>query len=466
MKALIILLFFILNNQIVYNNKNKEFYSTDDISNTLSVELTFTRNIVDKMQSELSSFNNDTSNTPPTITPTPSDTPVTKTEQLSKASDISNTKPSEISTIINDKSDIKPSEISTSINDKSDNKPSEISITINDISNAISSDTSDNTNSKLLSTIPTTTPTPVFFELCILQARIIDNLLKIYATTTTEIKRLSYINITISLYKNINALRFLQDKKLYYKNHPVTLYRDESESLAVGKIFELTSKQIFPNEDTIIIDNKKTSQYEMKLLNNNENILNTKENENMISNGEMIDLSINKDFDAINIYTIASPSSLDCDFTLSSRTKILEEDTEINLRFTQRDNINNYVNAKCKLSGTNSQISCTFSPKVNNYYCLDSFIGISDQGIFYIEPEDSENYFKINCEKKEDSNLATILISVGAALLGIIIVIIVIVCIKKRKNSFEYTPKKRKDRRLDDASDEGMGISWNARGSY
>ena len=161
--------------------------------------------------------------------------------------------------------------------------------------------------------IPTTIPNPIittiiypnpFFEFCILQSRIINNHLKLFVTIPIQLYKLPYINITISLYKNLNALRFLQENKLYYKDHPVTLYRNESESnesesLEAGKIFELTSKELFPNEDTIVIDLKSSSEYEMKLLNNNNNILNTKENEKMISNGETIDFSTNENFTSL-----------------------------------------------------------------------------------------------------------------------------------------------------------------------
>ena len=302
--------------------------------------------------------------------------------------------------------------------------------------------------------IPTTIPNPIlttiiypnpYFELCILQSRIINKHLKLFVTIPIQIYKLPYINITISLYKNLNSLRFLQENKLYYKDHPVTLYRNESESLEAGKIFELTSKDSFPNEDTIVIDLKSSSEYEMKLLNNDNNILNTKENEKMISNGEIIDFSKNENFTSLTTYTIASLSSIDCDFKLTSRSEIKEENQKINLAFAQKDNTNNKIRAQSTISSANNQISGKFEEKINNYYYLDSYIGVSDQGIFYITPEDSENYFNINCEiEKGGPNLSRILIIVGAVLLGVIIIIVVIVCIKKRKSSYEYNPKEIK----------------------
>ena len=285
--------------------------------------------------------------------------------------------------------------------------------------------------------IPTTIPNPIittiiypnpYFELCILQSRIINNHLKLFVTIPIQLYKLPYINITISLYKNLNAFRFLQENKLYYKDHPVTLYRNESESLEAGKIFELTSKELFPNEDTIVIDLKSSSEYEMKLLNNDNNILNTKENEKMISNGEIIDFSTNENFTSLTTYTIASLSSIDCDFKLTSRSEIKEENQNINLAFAQKDNTNNKISAQSTLSSTNNQISGKFEEKIDNYYYLDSYIGVSEQGIFYITPEDSENYFKINCEiEKGGPNLSKILIIVGAVLLRVIIIIVVIV---------------------------------------
>lgn len=187
----------------------------------------------------------------------------------------------------------------------------------------------------------------------------------------------------------------------------------------------------------------------------------------MISNGEMIDFSINKTFEKMNIYTIASSSSMECDFKLSSRTKILEDDKEINLKFIQRDNANNNIYAKSTLSSIDSQISGSFNQNVNNYYYLDSFIGLSEHGFFYIEPEDSKNYFKIHCQTKKKSNLAKILIPIFAVLLVIVVVIIIIVCIRKRRNSFEYNPKIRNEKKLQgDSSMEGLDISWNARRNF
>ena len=92
------------------------------------------------------------------------------------------------------------------------------------------------------------------------------------------------LKISYILYQNGN-IRNLQGI------NEIELSINENNNIEPNKIYELTSKEEFNDKDRIIIVSQKTSDYETKVLNNNNKILDTSENEKMIKNGEMIDLS-------------------------------------------------------------------------------------------------------------------------------------------------------------------------------
>ena len=174
-----------------------------------------------------------------------------------------------------------------SINPNDYNSSEETNITsLNIISNENTSELTS-LNIKIPSEFQTEKPTSKtvinnpFYQLIILQVRIIKNLLKIFIIISTKIKNPSIFKISIDLYKSGNS-RNLQETSL--KNHQVDLYLNENNELEPGKIYELTSQEEFNNSDRVVVNIKSNSDYEIKLLNNNNKVLDYQENEKMIKN--------------------------------------------------------------------------------------------------------------------------------------------------------------------------------------
>ena len=98
-----------------------------------------------------------------------------------------------------------------------------------------------------------------FFELYVVQVRIIDNKLKIYAFLLIKIENLVRITITIDLYTN-SSIRNLQEPS--QEKLEIDLYLNKNSDIQPGKIFELTSQEQFSESDRIVINKQKYSDYE------------------------------------------------------------------------------------------------------------------------------------------------------------------------------------------------------------
>ena len=275
-----------------------------------------------------------------------------------------------------------------------------------------------------------------FYEILILQVRIIQKLLKIFITISRKIEKFLSINISINVYKYKN-IRNLQE------NRKIDLYINQNNNIEPGKIIELTSKEEFSETDRIVLNCEKTSEYNMKVLNNNNKFLDTKENEIMIHNGEILDLSQNSTGYEFNNYIIES-SSKGCQFNLISKTTIKEQNLNIKLNFIEKNNNNNIINARCSLSNKNNNIIyCSLDDEVDNDYILDLYIGSGENGFFSITQDNTERTFSLNCsikKKKESSkskNIIVIIIAIILATLLITATIIVIICLIKRKKKKE-----------------------------
>ena len=275
-----------------------------------------------------------------------------------------------------------------------------------------------------------------FYEILILQVRIIQKLLKVFVTISRKIEKFLSINISINVYKYKN-IRNLQE------NRKIDLYINQNNNIEPGKIIVLNSKEEFSETDRIVLNCEKTSEYNMIVLNNNNKILDTKENEIMIQNGEILDLSQNSNGYEFNNYIIES-SSKGCQFNLISKTTIKEQNLNIKLNFIEKNNNNNIINARCSLSNKNNNIIyCSLDDEVDNNYILDLYIGSGENGFFSITQDNTERTFSLNCsikKKKESSkskNIIVIIIAIILATLLITATIIVIICLIKRKKKKE-----------------------------
>ena len=326
--------------------------------------------------------------------------------------------------------------------------------------NPLAYTTNSLTNSTYLNSIinPTEAPTislstshvinNPFFEVFILQVRIINGVLKIYVFISIKIKSPTRFRILIDSYKN-NNLRSLQDSTP--NSHEIDLYINENGEMEPGKIYELTSQEKFDKSDRVVVNLKSNSDYEMKVLNNNDKILDSQENEKMIGNGEIFDLSNNPSDYQVNNYIIES-SSMGCNFNLISKTTIKENNQKVSLNFTEKDNTNNNINIKCILSSEyNNKIPCSLNQNINKNFTLDSYAGSSDNGIYCITQENTDQNLQLNCliesRKKSESsnkNLIVILLIIGVLFIGVAIILIIMCCKKKQEHPIDSNQDKIK----------------------
>ena len=264
-------------------------------------------------------------------------------------------------------------------------------------------------------------------EMFILQVQIINKLLKVFLTLKEKILKDFHIKFSINLFKN--KQRNLQDSTS--ENQEVDLYLENDNDVESGNIVTLTSHEEFDNNDRVIINKQQSNDYQLTVLNNNDNILDTLENKKMIDNNEIIDFSgVNSDL-TINRYYIES-SSTGCSFDLVSKDTIKENNKEIYLTFIEKDNINNNINAKCTLSSNNDKkIPCSFEQDVDEKnYDLQSYVGSNGNDLFYIF-QDKDNY-QLSCSD-DGSKRLKIIIGIASGVVILLIVIITLCCCCKKK---------------------------------
>ena len=266
---------------------------------------------------------------------------------------------------------------------------------------------------------------------------------------SVNIANLYHITISIDLYKNYN-LRNLQSSII--RNKQLDLYIDENTNIEPGKIIKLKSKKEFDETDRIVVSQIKNNEYQTKVLNNDNKILDTKENSNMIKNNKIFDLS-KDNLKRANIYKINSVSS-GCEFDLTSDAQINQESQNFSLKFIENSNNNNAINEVCNLQkNNNNKIPCSLEEHVNQNYKLDSSTFSNEQNeIFTISPIYDEKSFKLCCENNDINginriNLGMIIIICGVLFLVIAftIIIVVICCKKERVNKIYNTQMKRDD---------------------
>jgi len=254
-------------------------------------------------------------------------------------------------------------------------------------------------------------------------------------TLTENIENGFHIKFKINLFKNKLRQRNLQESS---ETQEVDLYLDNVS----GGVATLTSQKEFAETDRVVVNKEQENdEYGLSVLNNDYNVLDTKANKQKIDNNEVVDFSeISSDF-STNKYYIES-SSTGCSFNLVSKNSIKENNKEVNLIFTQKDDTNNNINAKCTLSSSNDKnIPCSIEQELDEKnYDLQSYVGSSSNSLFYIFQ--ANDGYKLSCsEESKDKKKIIIIAAAGVVLLAIIITICCCCCKKKKVEKVENNEK-------------------------
>ena len=260
-----------------------------------------------------------------------------------------------------------------------------------------------------------------FFELFIVQVRLIKNKIRIFATVSIKIERAINITISVYLYKTSN-IRMLQENQV---NLTFTLAPQEP-----GKIFELSQDVPQDNNDRIesvdkvVIIPKKTTEFEINFLNNDERILDTSENEKMINNNEMPNFA-NTNYNNYQVYNYHIESSTTgCNFDLISSEQIQESKQEIYLNFSESWNRDYKLTAHCILSSQyGKKIPCSIGANIDQPYNLNSYAGNSIGHIYTITPNQNDKEFQLVCKYNSYTNLKKKSRSISKGIIAMIIIL-------------------------------------------
>ena len=249
----------------------------------------------------------------------------------------------------------------------------------------------------------------------------IKNKIRIFATVSIKIERAINITISVYLYKTSN-IRMLQENQV---NLTFTLAPQEP-----GKIFELSQDVPQDNNDRIesvdkvVIIPKKTTEFEINFLNNDERILDTSENEKMINNNEMPDFANtkNNNYQVYN-YHIES-STTGCNFDLISSEQIQESKQEIYLNFSEPWNSDHKLTSHCILSSQyGKKIPCSIGANIDQPYNLNSYVGNSTGHIYTITPNQKDKEFQLVCKYNSYTNLKKKSRSISKGIIAMIIIL-------------------------------------------
>ena len=316
-------------------------------------------------------------------------------------------------------------------------------------------------------TIPKTNTIPKtdIYQIFILQVRIINKKLTIYITLTIKVDKNFHIKLSVDITK-FKSLRNLQETQ---NNYEIDLYLNNDDPVEPGSIVSLSSEEKFDDNDRIVLNKKQNDEsFEMKVLNDDNKILDTEENEKMIEKNEIVDFSkINTNSNyKINEYHIES-STTGCNFNLISKNDIKENEQNIVLNFIDKDNTNNNINVKCSLVSDNQKnIPCSLEQEFNNKnYALDSYVGSNEGGLFYIYPDKDTYQLSCSKEKPGKKNYWMIIGIIAGGVVAIIIIIVLIICCKKKTSNNQNIQNTEKQLNKIDPTIKSIPVSFNNLGS-
>ena len=286
-----------------------------------------------------------------------------------------------------------------------------------------------NTKPKIISSI--NNPSPIKEKVIfVLQIQVINNKLTIFSIINFAILKSEYISFVISI--KINNKRNLQLNNKIQRE--INFYPDKNYQGNGNEITRLISSEEVNSNNIILEILKIGEQYELKLLNNNSDILDTQKVQEKIKNGG-IDFSKDSNDYIINQYKIKSATK-GCKFNLYSENIINESNKNIELNFIEL-NKNNNIKAKCLLSSENkNKIPCDLKEEINGNYSLEPYIYSDTNKIITIVQNNVNDYLYLECEagvnnynhKKSSSEISVgVIFGVVAGIFCNIIIILLMI---------------------------------------
>ena len=272
-----------------------------------------------------------------------------------------------------------------------------------------------------------------------MQVQIINGKISIFLIINFDITKNTKFIFSLTLYSDRN-LRNLETEK------EVSFYPNEDYEGNGDKIVTLTSEENV-GITRVKIKEIKNDEIELKILNNDNNLLDTEKVKESINNGGVDFSKVGSDY-SISQYKIVS-SSIGCEFSLNSENEISQNNKNIKLSFKEVET-NKNLEVDCTLSSENGKkINCKLPNNIDSDYILEPYISQEEKELITIVQKDVSDYLQLLCESTENPSPTPITnnkrgggVSAGAiigVIVGIIFIIIAVVVVviiykKIRKN--------------------------------
>ena len=300
--------------------------------------------------------------------------------------------------------------------------------------------------------------------LFILQAQVINKKLAIFMMINFAIFKTQYISFMI--YIKRNNRRNLQENNFIKKE--IYLYPDKDYQENENKISSLISHEEVDSNNIVIEKIKNEEEFELKLLNDNSDILDTQKVEEQIKKGGMDFSKVSNDY-KINQYKIKYATK-GCQFNLFSENVLSKKNKKIELNFIELNKgKNKNIKAKCLLSSQNkNNITCDLNEEIEGNYSLEPYLYSDTNEIITIVQNNVDDYLILECQinnnndnsfssKKTSSEISIgIIIAIIAGSIIFIIIITIIICCIKRKRHKVY------DNTISKPSEIGTQVSFNS----
>ena len=300
--------------------------------------------------------------------------------------------------------------------------------------------------------------------LFILQAQVINKKLAIFMMINFAIFKTQYISFMIYIKKNNR--RNLQENNFIKKE--IYLYPDKDYQENENKISSLISHEEVDSNNIVIEKIKNEEEFELKLLNDNSDILDTQKVEEQIKKGGIDFSQVSNDY-KISQYKIKYATK-GCQFNLFSENVLSQNDKKIELNFIELNKgKNKNIKAKCLLSSQNkNNITCDLNEEIEGNYSLEPYLYSDTNEIITIVQNNVDDYLILECQinnnndnsfssKKTSSEISIgIIIAIIAGSIIFIIIITIIICCIKRKRHKVY------DNTINKPSEIGTQVSFNS----
>ena len=238
----------------------------------------------------------------------------------------------------------------------------------------------------------------VFF---FLQVQIINGKIYIFLLINFQITKNTKFIFSLTIYLSRN-LRNLEENAI---NKEVTFYPKENNDGNGDKITSLVSDEEVSDSRVVINGLKNADDIEVKVANDNSDLLDAQKVEEIIKKGgvNFSEIEENGNNYTISNYKVLSSSS-GCEFSLTSESKISQSNKNIELNFKEIQNNNNIIQAKCILSSQNDKkIICNLDKEINSYYILEPYFFSDKTEAIIIYQKDTNDNLPLLCKLTETS---------------------------------------------------------------